>query len=98
MKWINMFNCNIKASILQCGFLSEPCSIERGCRQGDPLAPYLFLLCAQMLYLIIDFSKEIKGINIDNQCFKIAQFANDTTLLDGTKDSLVAALNTLERF
>ena len=75
------FNCNIKASIIQCGFLSEPFSIERGCRQGDQLAPYLFLLCAQMLYLMIDFNKDIKGINTDNQCFKIAQFADDNTLI-----------------
>ena len=39
-----MFNCNIKDYILQCGFLSEPFSIERGCCQGDPPAPYFFLL------------------------------------------------------
>ena len=52
-----------------------------------------------MLYVMIDFNEEIKGINIDNQSFKIAQFADDTTLmLDETKDSLVIALNTLEIF
>ena len=54
-----MLNCDI----FQSGFLSEPFSIERGYCQGDPLAPYL--LCAQILYLMMDL-KKLKGINIDN--------------------------------
>ena len=49
IKWITLFNNKITASILQVGVLSEFFPIERGCKQGDPIAPYLFLLCAQVL-------------------------------------------------
>ena len=99
IKWIKLFNTNIKASILQFGFLSDFFSIERGCKQGDPLAPYLFLLCAQILCLLISQNRLIKGIIIGSTNFKITQFADDTTLiLDGSESSLVAALNTLEIF
>ena len=38
---------NINFNILQCGTLSEFFNIERGCRQGDPISAYLFILCAQ---------------------------------------------------
>ena len=59
-KWINVFNKNIQASILQSGFLSKFFSIQRGCRQGDPIASYLFLLCGQIIYLMVDNNIYIK--------------------------------------
>ena len=41
----------------------------------------------------------MKGIYVNGIEHKITQFADDTTLiLDGTKDSLIAALNILEVF
>ena len=98
-KWINVFNNNIQASILQSGFLSKFFSIQRGCRQGDPIASYLFLLCGQIMYLMVDNNLNIKGITVNNRTHKITQFADDTTMfLDGSRDSLLAILNTLEIF
>ena len=98
-KWIKLFNTNITASVIQCGFLSEPFPIERGCRQGDPISPYLFILCAQILYLMIMDNNRVRGITIRQKELKISQFADDTTIiLDGTEDSLQAALNVLEIF
>ena len=43
--------------------------------------------------------KEIKGIIIDGEEFKMSQFADDTTLLlDGSNKSINTALNMLENF
>ena len=98
-KWIRILNNDIKAYVMQCGTLSDPILIERGCRQGDPIAPYLFLLPAELLYLLIKENTDIKGIDIEGIEFLFAQFADDTTiLLDGTQRSLQATLNTLEIF
>ena len=98
-KWITVLNTKIKASILQCGVLSEFFDIERGCRQGDPIAAYLFLLCGQIMYLLLMNNDNLKGIVINKFEHKITQFADDTTLfLDGSRNSLLAALNTLEMF
>ena len=74
-------------------------AIHRGCRQGDPISSFLFLLSAQILYLMIFYNCKINGITINNNQYKISQFADDTTLfLNDTSDSLKAALNTLEIF
>ena len=99
IKWIKVLNTNITASVNQCGILSSPFSIGRGARQGDPIAAYEFILCAEILYLLIANNPYIRGINIGGFEIKLTQFADDTTLfLDGSDDSLKAALNTLEVF
>ena len=43
-QWIKLFNTNVVASVSQCGFLSNPFPIERGCKQGDPISP-IFISC-----------------------------------------------------
>ena len=93
IRWIRTFNTNVKAYVIQSGFLSAFINIERGCRQGDPIAPYLFILCAQILCYMIIQNKKIRGINFNNTEIKISQYADDTTLiLDGQAVSLHAAL------
>ena len=45
-------------------FLSEPIKVERGCTQGDLISPYLFILVAEILTLMIDQNTDIKGITV----------------------------------
>ena len=39
INWLKILYTNVNACVLQGGFLSEQFLIQRGCRQGDPLAP-----------------------------------------------------------
>ena len=99
IKWIKLLNFNITATVMQSGAMSNFFPIERGCRQGDPIAAYLFILCGNILNLMITSNSEIKGLTIDNNEYVMTQFADDTTMiLDGTTQSLQATLNILEIF
>ena len=81
------------------GFLSEFFNIGRGCRQGDPISPYLFILCAEILSIKIRNNRNIKGICINGIEYKISQFAYDTTLLlDGSEDTVNKTIDILYHF
>ena len=69
-------------------------NIGRGCRQGDPPSPHIFLLCAEVLSLMLKQNKDIKGVKIGDVEHILSQFADDTTIiLDGSEQSLAAAIN-----
>ena len=98
-RWIALFYNGIQSSVLQNGFLSDFFDIGRGCRQGDPLSPYIFILCAEILTLKIKSNKKIKGISINGVMHVLSQFADDTSIiLDGTPDSLTSTLDELSNF
>ena len=97
IKWIKTFYNNIESCCLINGHMSEWFLIQRGCRQGDPISSYIFILCAEMLAILIRNNNDIKGITIGNTEYLISQFADDTTLiLDGTEQSLKTAINILK--
>ena len=97
--WVGLFQKGSETCILQNGFMSNFFSLRRGCRQGDPISPYLFILCAEILGKMVRKNKEIKGISINGKEYKLSQYADDTQLiLDGTEKSLNAALNLLKQF
>ena len=69
--------------------LSHFFKIGRGCRQGDPISSYIFLICVELMAIMIRQNMNIKGIRIFGNEYKILQYADDTALLlDGTENSL----------
>ena len=62
IRWINVFYHNIKSTVLVNGQTSEWFPVKRCCRQGDPTSPYLFILCAEILAIMIKENKDIRGI------------------------------------
>ena len=99
ISWVNLFYKNAMLSVNQGGNLSSVFHIGRGCRQGDPLSPYIFILCSEILAIKIRNNKNIKGITIGNNEYKLSQYADDTSaILDGSDKSLNETLSELSFF
>lgn len=98
-KWISLFQHGAESCIIQNGFMSESFTLKRGCRQGDPISPYIFILCAEILGKMIRKNEDIKGITINNKEYKLSQYADDTQIfLDGSENALNTTLSVLHRF
>ena len=99
LRWIKLFYHDIESCILNNGWSSNLFKLERGVRQGCPLSPYLFILCAEVLAHAIRKHNNIKGIFVDGQEIKISLYADDTTLiLHGSRASFQNSLQILEFF
>ena len=81
IEMIKLFQNNSTSRVEQNGHLSESIVLARGCRQGDPLSPYVFVLCAEILSHVIRETDGIKGIRIHDIESKASQYADDTTLM-----------------
>ena len=98
-KWISIFQNNIYSTINQGGNFSEKINIHRECRQGDPVAAQIFIICAEILAIKIRSNIDISGINVGHNEIRLSQFADDTTLIsDGTEKSLSSAMKDIVSF
>ncbi|KAL0301821.1 UNVERIFIED_CONTAM: putative mitochondrial protein [Sesamum radiatum] len=98
----NKCHAAIKLDISKAEFGSL--SPSRGLRQGDPLSPYLFLLCTEAFSSLIQNAEqagEIKGISICRRAPSISHllFADDTQIYcQATHSSIIFVKNILETY
>ena len=65
----------IKSTVIVNGSITQWFGVVCGCRQGNPISPYLFVVCVNIL--AIRFEKT-KGIWINKVEHIISQFPDDT--------------------
>ena len=66
VRWVQERHKNIESCVLKDGFSTGYFALKRGTRQGDPLAPYLFILVLEVLGNLVKNNTIIEGIKILN--------------------------------
>ena len=80
------------------GYTTGPFPILKGVRQGDPLSPYRFIICLEVLAISIRSDKQIQGILVDDEEIKLETFADDLKLFLRNQISLNPLFNTVQQF
>ena len=99
---INLFDMLYVGSysrLMYNGHVSDKIMLERSCRQGDPLSPYIFLIVIECALEIIRSNRNIKGVKIGEEEYKISAYADDILcFLDGSINSCRALFDDLGVF
>ena len=96
-----MYN-NPTFTIKNNGWLTRPCKMNRGIRQGCPVSALIFNLVVEIMASKIRQNNAIHGVPIPTtygykEC-KSTQYADDTTLTVVGKHSITAAIKEVNNF
>ena len=99
ISWVQLLHSKSISRVEQNGHFTSIFELSRGCRQGDPISPYIFVLCAEFLAQVIRENSDIKGIRVHNKEVKISLYADDTIIfLKAERESLCGAMRVLDWF
>ena len=91
-KWISVVYSNTQSAVMNGDRMTDYFEITR-VRQGCLLSPSLFILTVELLALKIRQSPDCRGIRLPNDKeARISQFADDTTIITNSADSLKSHL------
>ena len=89
---------NSNSSVLNFGTTTKRFPLERGARQGDPVAPYLFIIAMEVL--LRRLRKSLTGIDIFDSCQPETDsvFADDLTIFANSSQEVDKALMIIDSF
>ena len=79
-RWVKVLYTDTLSCVLNEGNSTGYFEIKRGVRQGDPLSPYLFILCIEVMAHKLRKDNLIEGIKFGDEEIKLALYADDMTI------------------
>ena len=87
-----------ESAVMNEGISSKYFSLERSCRQGDCLSPYLFIIAIEPLLKQIRDNQQIEGLRFRDNEYKVTAYADDLTLTIRNREGISAAVKILKDF
>ena len=100
IKWVKLLLLDFQASINHCGNISPRFDINRGCRQGDPIAAYLFIMAVELLAHKLRTDTRVNGFNFGGDLTHTLDMYADylSIYLTPSEQNLQAALDIIRSF
>ena len=98
IKWVEMLLECQESCTVDGGNTTKYFELQRGARQSDPISAYLFILCLEIVFILIKANKRVKGINIFEHTYLYLAYADDTTFFLRDKISIKEFFNTFATF
>jgi hypothetical protein len=94
-RWMASILQSSKSAVMVNGCPGPWITCKRRLRQGDPISPYLFILVADVLQVLIRNESQIRHPVVDDVGCPVLQYADDTLLLVRGEITDVQALKTI---
>ena len=100
ISWVDLFYHRVQSSVNVNGYLSPFFGLSRGVRQGCPLSPLLYVLVSEVLAVNIRCNPRVSGLSFPGSAplSPISQYADDTSLILTSDDSIKAVFETYALF
>ena len=79
LNWIKILVKNQMSCVTNAGTTTTYFDLLRGCRQGDPISAYLFILVIEVFFHMVRTNRMIEGLTILNFEHKLTAYADDST-------------------
>ena len=87
-----------ESCIIDGGNMTKYFKLQKGARQGDPVSAYLFILCLEIVFILIKTNKRVQGINIFDHTYLYSVYADDTTFFLEDERAIKELINTFATF
>ena len=98
IQWVRTLHTNISSCVLVNGFTTGYFPVSRGVRQGDPLAPLLFILGMEIFLARLNNNENIQGFEFNGKQIKYTAYADDITCFCSNLQSVKILFNDFEEF
>ena len=96
--WISILLNKNESCVSNGGHTTQYFKLQRGARQGDPIAAYLFIIVLEIFFIMIRSNDSINPLCIFDFVFLLSAYADDTTFFVSDLDSVKAIFATFNNF